>query len=286
MSTEFNPVIIESKVKNNMNFSNIALCNNTYSLELVKKDGGGIYLSGALARIYINKRYFDFFPDLRNYSYIAFHIQNILPREQRVSFRMHITGAGAREVSYVRLRKVYILQDDMQQELTPFYFDAEHFAYSWAFFILPALFAGWVVIPCTSYNISNFLHMSKDGCLELVESNSHLWGMGSGKYKPVIPHFLEFMIHDSGFEHKGNVLIDRIHFSNNFPPGKTEVPDCFPQPKTYPKELTEEEMKNIFYSPDNSAQFKLCPSQAGQSCNSVIIASKGRFLPARKGTIF
>ena len=263
-----------------------------YSLELVHEQGGGLLLNWAVVRFIINIRYFEFWPDLRDYDYMAFHIRNQEARPQNLYLRLRITCEGGDLCCYVKMRKIYMVDRRMRTVIYPqFCEDDRREAAERVCFYIPASFDGWCVIPCTSYNIPSFSSMTEEGCLELLEIESKRWRNrknSGGKDDRVIPFFLEFSMMESADRELGSFMVDRLHFASGALPLPGLCGDRFPQPEKYPRdEMTEADMYYIFNLSENSAALSLVKiTDEDWSGSGVVFQGRGYFWPAQKGVVF
>lgn len=265
--------------------------NADYSLELIHEQGGGLLLNWAIARFYINARYFGVYPDLRDYDYLAFHIRNQEARPQNLYLRLRITYVGGFSSYYVRMRKIYMVDRRMSTVIHPqFCQDDREEGAERARFRMPESFDGWCVVPLTSYNISSFASMTEEGCLELLESEGRRWQHRKRRDSSgdVIPFYLEFAMVESPDRELGSFLVDRLHFASGALPLPGLCGDRFPQPAQYPRdEITEEDMYDIFDSMENSASLSLVQvADEDWSGSGVVFRGKGYFWPARRGVVF
>ena len=268
-----------------------AKMNADYSLELVHEQGGGLLLNWAVVRFFINVRYFDYWPDLRDYDYLAFHIRNQEARPRKLSLRLCITYEGGYSCHYVKMRKIYMVDRHMRTVIYPqFYADDRREAAERAHFCVPASFDGWCVVPCTSYNIPSFSSMTEEGCLEFLANESRRWQHRKHKDSggSVIPLFLEFAMIEPPERGLGSFLVDRLHLALGDLPLPGLCGDRFPRPTQYPRdEMTEADMYYIFNLSENSAALSLVKiTDEEWSGSGVVLRGKGCFWTAQKGSVF
>lgn len=265
--------------------------NADYSLELVQEQGGGLLLNWAVTRFFINIRYFEIWPDLRDYDYLAFHIRNQEARPQNLYLRLRITYEGGFSSYYVRMRKVYMVDRHMRTVIRPqFCRDDQEEGAERARFCMPESFDGWCVVPLTSYNIPSFSSMTKDGCLELLANESFRWQHRKRRDSSgsVIPFYLEFTMVETPGRELGGFLVDRLHLASGALPLPGLCGDRFPQPAQYPRDgMTEAEMRYIFDSHANSAVANLVKvTDEDWSGSGIAFRGKGYFWPAERGVVF
>lgn len=256
-----------------------------YELELVKaaQEGSGIASYGLTVYMAMNKNYFKKNIDLRECTYFAFHVENLLNEPLTANIVLHIKFGSRGLPVPVRMRKVLLFNDDgTKPDYKVFHYEDNYWLKPHAAITFPALFSGWLVVPCTSYNIENFEHLSNDGCFELIQNEDQ----SLTKSKAVCPDTLGFYFTDDRKCSVDILLADSLFVSDEPLPRYGET---FPAPAFYPTEYTYSNIEGlVWHSSRNPEMIKLRSSQKGRTRGkrSAVISKGPCLYPAAQGVLY